>query len=169
MLATAGPAAMPRRRLRAIHGVAVLASLAAAGSVFGLFNRFGVTGGPGQAERQLIATVDLRLGNPAVAAENGGAKARADIEAGLLKVRAFGPKSGATPAAAHRARKWKDRYGVEWVVKPEEATPYTQAFADAYNRVMQAEIERRHGHDVAQRLMRELDEASPRHDTQETS
>lgn len=162
MLATAGSAAMPRRRLRAIHGVAVLAALVAAGSVFGLFNRFGVVDGPGRAERQLIATVDLRIGNPAVAAERGEAKARADLEAGLLQVRSFAAEAPKDADVAARLKRWKQRYGIEWVVKTDEATPLAQAFADGYNRVMHAEIERRHGHEVAQRLQRELDEASAR-------
>ncbi len=138
-----------RSRTR-IRVVAVLASLTAALIVYGLFDRFRVTPGETKPDRQLIAAVDMRIGNPAGAAERGEAKARADVEAGLLQLEVFGP---ATSAA--KAQSLKQRYGFAWAVKGKEADTLTQAHADAYNRVMQAEIERRHGREVLEQLMGE--------------
>jgi len=138
-----------RSRTR-IRVVAVLASLTAALIVYGLFDRFRVTPGEAKPDRQLIAAVDMRVGNPAGAAERGEAKARADVEAGLLQLEVFGP---ATPAA--KAQSLKHRYGFAWLVKGKEADALTQAHADAYNRVMQAEIERKHGREVLDQLMGE--------------
>lgn len=139
-----------RRSRTRIRIVAVLASLLAAAVLFGLFDRFRVAKGEAKPERQLIAAIDLRVGNPAGAAERGEAKARADIEAGRLQLEVFGP---ATPAA--KAQGLKQRYGFAWVVKGKEADMLTQAHADAYNRVMQVEIERRHGREVLDQLMSE--------------
>lgn len=139
-----------RRGVRKIHVVAVLSALLAAGVVYGLFSEFGVieANRPGKVERQLVAAVDLRVGNPAGAAERGEAKARADVEAGLLQLETFG--DAVTPAQARLA---KQRYGLTWVNKGKSPTPLTQAHADAYNRVMRAEIERRHGREVADELL----------------
>lgn len=140
-----------RRGLRRIHVVAVLCSLAAAGVVLAMFNEFGILpAGSSDGDRQLVATVDLRLGTPALAAERGAAQARADIEAGTLKLQTVGPQPAKSAAA--RAERMKQRYGVELVHRSEKVTPEATAYADAYNRVMQAEIARRHGKEVAEGL-----------------
>lgn len=152
-----------RSRTR-IRIVAVLCSLLAALIVYGLFDRFRVAQGQAKAEKQLIAAVDLRVGNPAGAAERGEAKARADIEAGLLQLETFG--AAVSPAKAERL---KQRYGITWVNKGKEATPLTQAHADAYNRVMQAEVERRHGRERLDQLLLELDGGATRLDKKEAS
>ncbi len=140
-----------RRNRTRIRIVAVLCSLLAAGVVYGLFDRVRVSAGDTKPARELIAAVDLRVGNPAGAVERGEAKARADIEAGLLQLEIFGP---ATPAA--KARNLKQRYGITTVSKGREATPLTQAHADAYNRIMQAEIERKHGREALDQVLHEL-------------
>ncbi|MFG6462231.1 hypothetical protein ACG04Q_11685 [Roseateles sp. DXS20W] len=139
-----------RRGVRKIHVVAVLSALLAAGVVYVLFSEFGVieANRPGKVERQLVAAVDLRVGNPAGAAARGEARARADVEASLLQLETFG--DAVTPAQARLA---KQRYGLTWVNKGKSPTPLTQAHADAYNRVMRAEIERRHGREVADELL----------------
>lgn len=147
-----------RSRTR-IRVVAVLVSLLAALIVYGLFDRFRVVQGEAKPEKQLIAAVDLRVGNPAGAAERGEAKAKADIEAGLLQLETFGP---ATSAA--QARHLRQRYGIAAVSKGKEATPLTQAHADAYNRVMQAEIERKRGREALDQLLRELDIGAAKQD-----
>ena len=138
-----------------VRVVAVVCSLLAAGAVFGLFSGFRVQEGEAKPQRQLIGTIDLRIGNPAVAAERGEAKARADIEAGLLQLQGFG-------AVTAKAQRLKQRYGVTWINKGEAATPLTQAYADAYNRIVHAEIERRHGQDYLDRLVQ--DSGVPRQD-----
>lgn len=139
-----------RQPRKAIRVVAVLSALLAAATVFGLFDRFGIIRGEAKPERELIAAVDLRIGNPAGAAERGEAKARDDIEAGLLQLQALGPDK----LDAAKARQLKQRYGVSWVHKSAKPTPLTQAFAEAYNRVMLAEIERRHGPELRDELAR---------------
>lgn len=141
-----------RRNRTRIRIAAVLASLVAAGIIWALFERFRVPPAETKPARELIAAVDLRVGNPAGAAERGGAKARADLEAGLLQLETFGP---ATPAA--KAQRLKQRWGIAVVGKGRQATPLTQAHADAYNRVMQAEIERKHGREALEQVLRELD------------
>lgn len=139
-----------RRGIRRVHIVAALCALAAAGGVLAMFNAFGVLPpASSDGERQLIATVDLRLGTPALAAERGAALARHDVEAGELKLQVVGPPP--TKAEKARAERMTQRYGVGWVYK-DKATPLSTAFADAYNRVMRAEIERRHGKVVADGL-----------------
>lgn len=156
------PAALGRRRLRPIHGVAVACSLLAALTVYALFDRFGVLGdGPGQGERRLVATVDLRIGNPAAWGERGEAAAREDLKAGLLQLQVFGPETPPGAAEKARAERWKAQYGVTWHRKAKAPTLLTQAFAEAYNRVMQAEIERRHGAPVLKKLLAEQREAFP--------
>ncbi|WP_457427579.1 hypothetical protein [Roseateles sp. P5_E7] len=137
-----------RRSQTRIRVVAVLCALAAAAIVFSLFERFRVQEGEAKREKQLIAAIDLRIGNPAGAAVRGEAKARADIEAGLLQLEIFG--EALTPAHIQLMKK---RYGLTWVNKGKASTLLTQAHADAYNRVMLAEIERRHGRKVADELM----------------
>ncbi|MFT7723542.1 MAG: hypothetical protein QM788_12065 [Roseateles sp.] len=139
------------RGVRPVHVVAVLCALAAAGSVLGLFNEFGVLPTDTRGERQLVATVDLRLGTPALAAERGAAQARFDVAAGELKLQTVGPKPSRAEKA--RAERMTQRYGVAWVRRSEEVTPLASAYAEAYNRVMHAEIERRHGKAVADGLL----------------
>lgn len=139
-----------RRRVRAIHAVAVLSAVVAALALLGMFNQFGPSGGAGvTAERQLIAAVDLRVGNPAGAAERGEARARADIEAGKLTLQMVG--APVDPAEVAQARK---RYGVAWEVHSREVTPLTLAYVQAYNKLMQEEIRRKHGDDAAERFRR---------------
>jgi hypothetical protein len=131
--------------------VAVLCSLLAAVILYALFDRFRVATDD-TPKRQTIAEVDLRIGNPAGAAERGEAKARADIKAGLLQLETFG---AAMPPA--KVQRLKQRFGVAAISKGREATPLTQAHADAYNRVMQAEIERKRGREALEQVLRELD------------
>lgn len=141
-----------RRGLRKIHVVAALAAVAAAGLVLHMFSEFGVLDlGSDGGERQLVATVDLRLGTPGLSRERGEARARADVQAGELKLQRVGPAPGKAEAA--RAERMKQRYGVTWVSHSEQVTPLTTAFAEGYNGVMRAEIERRHGKDVAEGLL----------------
>lgn len=138
-----------KRGIRKIHVVAVLSAVAAAGVVMLMFNEFGVLdSGPGGGERQLIASVDLRLGDAAGAAVRGEGKARADIEAGLLQLEVFGE----APTPAH-TQLMKQRYGLTLIHKGKSSTLRTQAHADAYNGVMRAEIERRHGSEAADALV----------------
>lgn len=140
-----------RSRTR-IRVLAVLCSLLAAVIVWALFDRFRVAPADTRPPRELIAAVDLRIGNPAGAAERGEAKARADIEAGLLQLEVFG-----TPLAPPKAQRLKQRFGFAALFKGKEATPLTQAHADGYNRVMQAEIERKQGRKALEQVLRELD------------
>lgn len=140
-----------RSRTR-IRVLAVLCSLLAAATVWALFDRFRVVPGDTKPSRELIAAVDLRIGNPAGAAERGEAKARADIETGLLQLEVFGP---ALPPL--KAQRLKQRFGLTALTKAKEATPLTQAHADGYNRVMQAEIERKQGREALDQVLRELD------------
>ncbi|MFG6415339.1 hypothetical protein ACG02S_15685 [Roseateles sp. DC23W] len=139
------------RGIRRIHVVAVLCAFAAVGVVLAMFVRYGIVQIDTSGDRLLVATVDLRLGTPALAAERGAAQARFDIEAGELKVQSVGPKPGKAELA--RAARMKQRYGVDSVNKSEQVTPETSAYVDAYNRVMRAEIERKHGKDVADGLL----------------
>jgi hypothetical protein len=146
-----------RRSRKGIRTVAVLFALLSAVVVFSLFNRFGGAPiGDTKAPKQLIASVDLSIGNPIAAAARGEAKARVDLEAKLLELQAFGKED------ATRAHRLKQRYGVTLTVKDKPPTPVSQAYADAYNRVMQAEIERRLGKAVLDRLLR--DSGVPRQD-----
>lgn len=144
-----------RRRLRPIHAVAVLCSLLAAFAVYTLFDRYRLMEGPGQGDRALIASVDLRIGNPATWAERGEAAARADLKDGVLQWQVFGPEPAPGSAEAARAARWKAAHRIQWVRKGREATPLTLAYAEAYNRVMQAEIEKRFGPDLVERLLQE--------------
>ncbi|MCE4554527.1 hypothetical protein [Pelomonas cellulosilytica] len=143
-----------RRPRRGIRALAIGSGLVAAGVVFVMFNKFGVIkGGTPKPEPQLIGTIDLRLGNPVAVAERGEAKARLDIEAGLAQLLVYGPVPAKADAA--RAARLKQRYGLVIVHKGQTPTPLLQAYADGYNRVMHAELERRHGREVADRLLRE--------------
>jgi len=140
-----------RRNRTRIRIAAVLASLLAAAVIWGLFERFRVPAGETKPQRELIAAIDLRVGNPAGAAERGEARAKADIEAGLLQLEIFGG-----PVAPAKAQQLKQRFGITMVSKGKAATPLTQAHVDAYNRVMQAEIERKHGREALDQVLREL-------------
>lgn len=140
-----------RRPRKAARTVAAVCAVLAAAAVFGLFSRFGVFKGDDGPQRQLIASVDLRIGTPALASERGEAKARADIAAGLLQLEVFG---AALPGA--KAQQLKQRFGITIVNKGKEATPLTQAHADAYDKLMQAEFERRHGRQQLDQLLHEL-------------
>ena len=144
-----------RRGIRKIHVVAILSALAAAGAVFGLFSEFGISQAPTTADRQLIASVDLRIGSPALASTRGEAKARLDVEAGELKLQTVGLPVPPTAADLAKAERLKRRYGIAWVNRGEEVSPQSQAYVDSYNRVAQAEIERRHGKQFLERLLQE--------------
>lgn len=133
------------RKPRPIQVVALVGSVLAASTVLVMFNRMSGFMGRTKAEPQLVATVDLRLGNPMFSAQRGETEARADIEAGLLQLQTFTPEASHTREDAARARQLKQRFGVAWLHKKEAATPFSQAYVDGYNRVMRAELERRHG------------------------
>lgn len=139
------------RRSRRIHIVAALVSVLAAGSVVWLFDTFGIVRPSDAVERQLIASVDLRLGDPVAVSQQGEARAKADIQAGLLQLQTFAK----APDDAAQAQRLKERLGVAWVHKTTEPTPLALAFVGGYNRVMQAEIERRHGKAVLDELLRD--------------
>lgn len=142
------------RRPRPIQIAAVVGSLLAAGSVLVLFGRLTEAASHlGAKGPEVFATVDLRLGNTLLAAEQGQTQARADLEAGLLQLQAFEPAEPPTRDELARQRRWKQRYGVSWTVKTGQRTPFAEAFVAAYNRVMRDEIERRHGHRVADELL----------------
>lgn len=139
------------RGIRRVHVVAALCAVVAVSVVLMMFVKFGIVPIDTSGDRLLLATVDLRLGTPALAAERGAALARQDLEAGQLKLQTLGPKP--TRAETARAARMEQRYGVAFVHKGDKLTPESQAFVDAYNVVMRAEIERRHGRDVAEGLM----------------
>lgn len=139
----------PRTRARI---AAVLASLLAATVVFGLFNRFGLTPGEHPPERLLIGSVDMGIAHRAL----GRSQARTDIEAGLFQLLGFGPATAA-PDDAAKAERLKHRYGVARVNHGESPTPQSQAYADGYNAAVKAELQRRHGQDFVDRLLRDLD------------
>ncbi|MFG6428686.1 hypothetical protein ACG00Y_02110 [Roseateles sp. LYH14W] len=147
------------RGIRRIHVVAVLFALAAVSVVLVMFVKFGIVHLDTSGDRLLVATVDLRLGTPELAAERGAAQARRDLEAGELKLQTVGPDP--TKGETARAERMKQRYGVTWVSKSKEVTPASTAFVEAYNRVMHAEIERKHGKVVADGLLG-FDGAKPR-------
>ena len=140
-------------RLRPIQIVALAGSLVAAGCVLAVFGQLTAAAGRLGAEPQVIATVDLRLGNTLLAAEQGEAQARADLDAGKLQLQAFEPAEPPPPDELARQRRWKQRYGVIWTTKAGQRTPFAEASMAAYNRVMRAEIERRHGRRVADELL----------------
>ena len=60
-----------RRSRKTARTVAVLSALIAAAVLYGLFDSFRVQPGDSKPERQTVASVDLRIGNPAGAAERG--------------------------------------------------------------------------------------------------
>lgn len=144
------------RGVRAIHVVAVLSALLALGSVLGMFNQFGASeGGQVTSERRLIASVDLRIANPADAFATGEAEARKAIEAGgPLKLQRL-ESAGKPPAKADiaKAERLKRQHGIVWVDMG-KTTLKSSAYAAGYNHIVQAEIERRHGAEFLDRLMR---------------
>ena len=148
------------RKPRPIQVVALVGSVLAAGSVLVMFNRMSGFMGRTKAEPQLIANIDLRLGNTILASQRGEAQARADIEAGLLQLQTFDPEKPQTRAEATKAKQLKQRYGIGWLHKTEAPTPVSLAFMDGYNRVVRTEIERRHGRDVLDRLLPKEDNAN---------
>lgn len=143
-----------RRGLRGIHVVAVLSAIAAAATMLFMFNEYGHRDSPVQDMRLLIADVDLRIGSPELAAERGAARARHDIEAGTLKLLTVGPQPEPTAAERARADWLKERLGLVRASRSAEVTPQHTAYAEAYNRAVQAEIERKHGKEFAERLQR---------------
>jgi len=142
-----------RRGVRKIHVVAALGALLAAASVLSIFGGLGRALRPAKAQPQLIASIDLRIGNTTLAAEGGEAQARADVEAGLLQLQTFGPVPPQNRVEAAKAQRLKQRYGISWVNKPGTPTPASQAYVAAYNRVVGAEIQRRHGRDVLEQVL----------------
>ena len=148
-----------RRSRKGIRTVAVLCALIAAGIVFSLFNRFGgAPKGDVKPQRQVIASVDLGIGNPVVSAERGEARAKADIEAGRLELHIYGPAPDEAEAA--KAERLKQRYGITRIYKGKTGPEVALAFASGYNRVMRAEIERRHGRQLADSLLPKHDDAA---------
>jgi hypothetical protein len=146
-----------RRSLTRIRVVAVLCSLLAGGVVFAIFN--GVARGRGEArpEKLLIGSIDMGIAYR----EQGQTQARADIASGLLQLLFFGPDEAPTPEDAARDERLKRRYGVARVRRGDAPTPQTQAYVDGYNRVVKAEIKRRHGAPALAALMHELEGAQP--------
>jgi len=141
-----------RRGIRKVHIVAALGALLAAVCVLAIFTGLGRSLGSAKPASQVIADVDLRIGNTILAVEQGEAQARADIEAGSLQLQTFEPLPSSKEADA-KARQLKQRYGIAWVHKTGTLTPASEAYANAYNRVAYSEIERRHGRKVLEQLI----------------
>jgi hypothetical protein len=142
------------RKLRPIQIVAIGVSVLAAGTVLVMFTRMtGFMGQLSKPEPVVIASVDLRLGNTMLSSEQGETAARADVEAGLLQLQTLAPEQPQTRDDEARARRLKQRYGIAWVHRGGTPTPAAHAYVDGYNRVMRAEIERRHGRAALDRLM----------------
>lgn len=153
-----------RRPRTAIRVVAVLCSLLAAATVLSLFSSFRVTEGDTKPQRQLVATIDMGIANRVLATEQGQAQARLDVEAGALKLLVVGPAEAPTPADSARAERLKRLYGIVWVHNGDADTPQSQAYARGYNRVVKAEIERRHGKAFLDRLLREQETGAAKPD-----
>jgi hypothetical protein len=151
------------RGIRAIHVVAALSALLALGSVLGMFNQFGASeGSQVTSDRRLVASIDLRIANPAEAFATGEAEARKAIEAGgLLKLQrldvADKPPAKVDDARAERLRR---QHGIVWVDMG-KTTLKKSGYAAGYNHVVQAEIERRHGAEFLDRLLRGEDPVAP--------
>ncbi len=149
-----------KRGIRTVHVVAVLSALVSAVVVVSMFDSFGLSDGPSTSDRQLVASVDLRIANPTEAFAAGEAEARKDIKAGpTLKLRKFGPTTPPTKAEAAHAQQLKKRYDIVWVNDGKVATLKASAYAAGYNHVVQAEIEKRHGAEFLERLLRGEDPA----------
>lgn len=157
-----------RRSQTRIRLLAVLLAVLAGVAVFSIFTQVRRSTAP-KPEPQLIATIDLSIGNPVVAFARGETKAKADIEAGILKLQTFGLPATPSKADAAKAERLKQRYGIVWANAAREATAVTQAFADGYNSVSQAEIERRHGKAVLERLVHGEDSKFPKHRFEEAT
>ena len=153
-----------RRPRTAIRIVAVLCSLLAAATVLGLFSSFRATEGETKPQRQLVATIDMGIANRVLATEQGQAQARLDVEAGALKLQVVGLAEPPTKTDIARAERLKRLYGIVWVHNGDADTLQSQAYARGYNRVVKAEIERRHGKAFLDRLMREEEAGSAKQD-----
>lgn len=149
------PAVATWRRSRRIHFVAALVSVLAAGCVVWLFDTFGIVRASDAVERQLIASVDLRIGDPEAVGQQGEARAKADLKDGLLQLQTFAKPLADAAAESTRAQRLKDRWGLSWVYKKTTPTPLGEAFVSGYNRIMLAEIERRHGKAAVEELQRD--------------
>jgi hypothetical protein len=156
-----------RRPLKRIRVVALLCAALAGVIVFSIFDKVHAPKGEAKPEQQLIASIDLSIGNPAAAFARGETRAKADIEAGVLKLQTFGLVDPPSKADAARAERLKKRYDIVWVNAGRNMTAMTQAFADGYNSVSEPEIERRHGKDVLERLVHGEDSKFPKHRFQE--
>lgn len=141
------------RGVRKVHVVAVLCALLAAGLVLLMFSEFGLFEPSTRGDRQLVARVDLRIGGTAAAFAEGEAQAHKDVEAGQLKLQTAGKAAPASPEAAARAQRLKKRFGISWVSHGDAVSPKATAFVAGYNHVVAAELERRHGAQVAEQLL----------------
>ena len=82
------------RRSRRIHFVAALVSVLAAGCVLWMFDTFGIVSPSDAQERLLIASVDLRIGDPAAAAMRARTAARDSASAAIAaSVASSSPRS----------------------------------------------------------------------------
>lgn len=151
-----------RRGFRRVHVLAVLTAVVAPAVLIGLFNQFGRAKAGASREPQVIASIDLRIGNPIFAAQQGEAEARKDIEAGLFQLQTFEAAPQDTPAGRARTDKLNKLYGISWLHKVSRGDPAAQAYVDAYNLVVQAEIERKFGPEFLQRLLRGEDPGPPK-------
>ena len=149
----ATPWRRPRRRIQA---VAVLCSLLAGALVFGIFNGVSRSRGEARPEKLLIGSIDMGIAYR----EQGQTQARADIASGLLQLLFFGPAEPRTDDEAMRAEKLKRRYGIVRVSRGDAPTPQSQSYVDGYNRVVRAEIKRRHGQPFLDELLRDEEAAA---------
>lgn len=146
-----------RRGLRKIHLVAVLIAVAAPLVLAGLFKQIEHAKASARPERQVFASIDLRIGNPVFSAQQGEEQARKDIEAGTPQWQTLAAEPTATPATKAKAALLKERYGLTRRYHGEVHDPVVLAYVEAYNRVVQAEIERKFGPEVLKRLQRDED------------
>ena len=87
--------------------------------------------------------------------QQGEARAKADLMDGLLQLQTFAKPLADAAAESARAQRLKDRWGLSWVYKKTTPTPLGEAFVSGYNRIMLAEIERRHGKAAVEELQRD--------------
>lgn len=142
------------RGVRKVHVVAVLCALLAAGLVLLMFSEFGLFEPSTRGDRQLVARVDLRIGGTAESFAAGEAQAHKDVEAGLLQLQTAGKPKPPSAEEAALAQRLKRRFGLVRVGHGDAASPKSTAFVAGYNLVVGAELERRHGAEVAERLLR---------------
>ncbi len=157
------------RGLRRVHVLAAVFALVAATTIFVAFDKLRASNHIHiPAKPQLVADVDLRIANPAQAFGQGEEEARKDIAAGKLRLRLVGSEKPSEEDRA-RQRRLKQRYGIDWrfieIPAPVKAGD-SGAFKDAgktpahvlaaqaagYNRIVQDELARRHGPEVAEKL-----------------